>query len=333
MGYPVPLDTVTAYGLAFQKRFVPDLEERMVEALGPAPAGFSLRLDDGETLIARRVVVATGISNYQYLPEVFAHLPHELLTHSFGHRDLSRFKGRDVTVIGAGASALEIASALNSVGANARLVARRRAIRWTAPPLPLDRPLWDRIRYPMSGMTPGLRARFYEDAPLLFRYIPAWKRIEIVKTFLGPAPAWWVKEQVGKVPWILGATPERAEEDGGRVRLTLSGGGDIPREIVTDHVIAATGFHVDIARLPFLGTALRNGLKTIDMAPTLSTNFESSVPGLYFVGLASAYTFGPLMRFMLGTKYAATRLSRHLAQSAVDQSVAGPAVAMGPARA
>jgi hypothetical protein len=57
------------------------------------------------------------------------------------------------------------------------------------------------------------------------------------------------------------------------------------------------------------------------------------VPGLYFVGLASAYTFGPLMRFILGTKYAATRLSRHLAQSAVGQSVAGPAVAMGPARA
>jgi thioredoxin reductase len=46
--------------------------------------------------------------------------------------------------------------------------------------------------------------------------------------------------------------------------------------------------------------------------PILDRNFETSVPGLYFIGAAAANSFGPLLRFAYGARYAAARVSRHL---------------------
>jgi hypothetical protein len=81
---------------------------------------------------------------------------------------------------------------------------------------------------------------------------------------------------------------------------------------VLDHVVAATGYRPDINRLRFLSENLRSQVQTIDSAPVLSQRFESSVPGLYFTGLAAAPSFGPVMRFAFGSKYTATLLGRHL---------------------
>ena len=60
-------------------------------------------------------------------------------------------------------------------------------------------------------------------------------------------------------------------------------------------------------------------------APILTRNFESSVPGLYFIGVAAAASFGPLMRFTFGARYAARRLTRALVKSqrASAESFAG----------
>src|SRR5438093_3644374 len=68
IGIPVRLDTFTAYGLAFRERMIPELKERMVAGLDRLPVGFRLRLDDGEVLAARRVVLAIGITHFSYVP-------------------------------------------------------------------------------------------------------------------------------------------------------------------------------------------------------------------------------------------------------------------------
>jgi hypothetical protein len=47
--------------------------------------------------------------------------------------------------------------------------------------------------------------------------------------------------------------------------------------------------------------------------PILSAHFESSVPGLYFAGLPSAYSFGPVMRFVAGAAFTAHKISVQLA--------------------
>jgi FAD-dependent urate hydroxylase len=81
--------------------------------------------------------------------------------------------------------------------------------------------------------------------------------------------------------------------------------------IEVDHVIAATGYRVDLDRLSILSTETRQRIQLTGGSPALSANFESSVPGLYFVGLAAANVFGPFLRFACGAGFAARRLAKH----------------------
>ena len=84
-GYPIPLSTFIDYGIAFQQRFVPRLEDRAVTDVVPSSYGFDLYLADGDVAPARRVIVAAGIRAYEYMPPQLAQLPIELASHSAMH--------------------------------------------------------------------------------------------------------------------------------------------------------------------------------------------------------------------------------------------------------
>ena len=109
---PVPLSVFVEYSAWFQKRYVPRLEEQQVVSLAKSPRGFILTLDNGERLEAANVVLAVGINWFQNLPPSLRGLPRELLSHSFGHTELSRFSGKRVLILGAGASAVNVTVAL-----------------------------------------------------------------------------------------------------------------------------------------------------------------------------------------------------------------------------
>jgi thioredoxin reductase len=312
---PVPLDTFTAYGVAFQKHLVAGLEEKLVTALKRVPEGFHLTLDNGETLTARRVVVAAGLSDFRQIPTELAALPPEVFSHSAEHHDLSGFKGRDVSVIGGGSSALDVVASLRACGAHARLVARRPALKWN---MPVKEHSWRRW-YPASGLGDGWRNAFFEHAPMVFRFLPQETRMGIVRRWLGPAGGWPARRAVEQGPVLLGQTLRGAEYRDGRVQLRLSGRDGMETIVATDHVIAATGYKVDLRRLGFLDKGMQTDLRTAEHTPILSPNFESSVPDLYFVGLAAANTFGPVMRFLLGARYTARRLTRQFSQPVVAQ--------------
>lgn len=312
IGLPIPVEVMASYGVHFQKHFIPDVENRAVVALDQSANEFLLQLENGETLIAQRVIVAVGSSYFRYLPPALAHLPREFASHSSEHHDLSRFAGHDVTVIGGGASALDLAALLHQAGAQVRLVARRSSLVFHSKPGP--RPLWYRVRYPMSGIGGGWRSCFFSTAPMLFRYLPEQTRLRTIKTYLGPAGGWFIKDHIeGHVPVLLACTPAHAEMRGGRIYMQCNEE-NAQSELVTDHVIAATGYRIDVSRLSFLSEKVRSSLHCVESAPVLSRNFESSVPGLYFVGLASAPWFGPVMRFLFGAGYTARRLSEHITQ-------------------
>jgi len=320
LGVPIPLETMVAYGLSFQKQLVPDVENKTVVAVDHSSKGFLLQLDSGETVSARRVIVAVGGSYFRYIPPSLAHLPSEFLSHSSDHHDLSRFKGQDVTVVGGGASALDLAALLHEIGAQVRLVGRRPSLAFL--PKPGPRSLWRRIRFPMTGIGGGWRSRFFTEAPMLFRYLPQDIRLRTIKTYLGPAGGWWTKDLIlERVPVLLARTPKEAEIGDGHVYLQLNGNG-APSELITRHIIAATGYRVDVRRLTFLSEMIRSGLQSLEYAPVLSKDFQSSVAGLYFVGLASAHYLGPVMRFMFGAGYTARRLSEHLGQVVGTQASA-----------
>jgi len=312
-GIPVRLETFIAYGLEFQKKFVPDLEECQVVAIEPLERGFAVRLSDGESFVAGRVVVAVGITYFESMPEGLRGLPQEFVTHSSKHSELGKFKGRDVTIFGAGSSAIDIASLLGQEASTIRMVTRGPSIKFHVPTKPLLPPFLERIRKPRSGLGPGWRSRLCTDAPLAFRLMPGDFRRYIVRRHLGPSPGWFVKAtDLERVQMHTFTRLRQAEIKEGRVHLSLTQGDGAECGVVTDHVIAATGYKPDLRRLPFLDERLLASIETVANAPVLSSTFESSVHGLYFVGLASANTFGPMLRFAYGAGFAARRLSAHL---------------------
>lgn len=326
---PVSLATFVNYGRAFQKRMVPELDERQVIGVEKNANGFLVKLEDGDSLQARRVVLAVGISHFAFVPPNLSSLPAQFLSHSSAIKDLAPFQEKDVAIIGAGASAIDIAALLLESGAKPQVVARRSAITFHAPPGPRPRTIWQQMRHPASGLGPGWKSRFFTDAPGLFRYFPERLRLRLVEQHLGPAPGWPMRERVeGKVPMSLGTSNLQATVQSGKAHLTFVDRNGHNRELFVDHVITATGYRVNVDRLAFLSPAIRMHLKTLAGAPALSPDFQSSVPGLYFTGIAAANTFGPMMRFAFGAAYTAKKISAHLVRTRGDRE---PAQADAPA--
>src|SRR5262249_228010 len=132
---------------------------------------------------------------------------------------------------------------------------------------------------------------------------------------LGPMSPWHLKDAFNStVDVITGRQIRSAQANGRRLSLALANNGEAPVTVETDHVICATGYRADLARLRFIDEPLRQGITTINDAPTLNSGFESSAPGLFFAGIAGAMTFGPLLRFMYGDEFAARRIASRLAE-------------------
>ncbi|MGE0224432.1 MAG: NAD(P)-binding domain-containing protein [Acetobacteraceae bacterium] len=311
-GYPIPLTTFVGYGEAFQRRFVPGLEERQVSHIVPTRYGFDLHLEDGGVAPARRVIVAAGIRAYEYLPPELARLPNALASHSAQHVKVDGFRGREVAIIGGGASAINLAALLHQNDASVTLIVRKDRIDYCGAP-DGERSLLDRMREPENGLGTGWRSWACCAMPDVFHALPEAFRLLIVKKHLPAAPGWTLQPQVdGIVPTLLGTTIAGAEDVGGRVRLSLEQAGGKRLSLTTDHVIGGTGYRVDMRRLSFLGPSVLDRLDCVEHTPRLSRHFESSIPGLYFVGTAAANSFGPMLRFAYGAGFTSRRLTGHL---------------------
>jgi thioredoxin reductase len=325
-GVPLSRETFAAYALSFQQKFVPQVEDVLVTALGKSDGGFQLSLSTGETLRSSQVIVATGMDQMEHIPEQLSRLPAELCSHSAAHYDLSKFKSEEVIVIGGGQSALETAAILHEEGASVTVVVRASAVAWNGLPSTHHRSLYQRLRAPRTQLGEGLQVWFYDNAPQVFRHLPPQVRLSRVKVTLGPAGGWWLKDRIlGKVPILAGHQLRRAETRNGRVELQFTERNGRPKVLSADHVIASTGYKFNFEKLPFLDQGLKLQIRHEEQMPRLSSNFESSVPGLYFSGLASANSFGPVVRFIAGTGFTARRISTHVAR---EQRL--PAVRLAP---
>jgi thioredoxin reductase len=312
LGVPPRVEDFINYGRAFQRSLVPHLEEVTVERLEQQGSHYRLRLETGADCLARAVVVAAGISHFAVLPKVLSGLPKSLVTHTSEHHDLSEFQGKKVAVVGAGASAADVAGLLHEAGVEAHLIARRSQIPFQGK-AQLPRPLSDRLRRPSTKIGPGWKSVFFTKAPDGFRFLPEARRLRIVRGYLGPAPGYFMRDRViGKVALHLERQVVQAKANEGGILLTLADKAGETSQLQADHVISGTGYKSELVRLPFLDEALRSRIQAIDDTPVLSANFESSIPGLYFVGAIAANTFGPVLRFACGAEFAAPRVARHL---------------------
>ncbi|MCL7425876.1 NAD(P)-binding domain-containing protein [Streptomyces sp. YS415] len=316
---PVPISEFIRYGLWFQQHWAPQLEEVTVRRVETGPGGgFRISLDSGEEFDSRAVVVAVGIARFAHVSSVLAPLVGDgLVSHTADHVDLARFAGQRVAVVGAGQSALESAALLHEAGARPTVLARTPSLAFGPPPKterPGERSVRARMMYPNSLLGDGWPLLACSRGPVLYRHLPARARAHLLRTILGPYGAWWLRERVdGRLPVRCGVRIGSAKPgSGGGVLLELEGPDGDRRTLEADHVIAGTGYRVDLDRLEMLGAELRREVVKNGGSPRLSADFESSVPGLFFTGLTAAPTFGPLLRFVSGSGVAARRISREL---------------------
>jgi FAD-dependent urate hydroxylase len=305
---PLPLDDFLAYADWFREQASIDVDTRRVTRLAPVSGGFRLELDDGETIDARRAVVAAGIARFARRPRVFAELDGSHAVHSVDIRSMEPFRGRRVVVVGAGQSALETAGLLHEAGAEVEVVARAPRVRWI--PKPAAGGAVRRLQ--RLGHAPtevGPRGLSWVAAlPDVFRRMPRPIRAQVGPVCIAPMGGYWLRPRLHDVPLTLGREVLEARRRDGKVLLRLSDGES--REV--DHVVLGTGFHVDVRQYEFLAPELVQALRLANGSPVLGTGAESSVPGLHFVGAPAAHTFGPVMRFVVGTAYAAPALTRHV---------------------
>ena len=320
---PCAISDFANYGVWVQENAIPNVQRADVVDVSPVQGGgYRMTLTSGERFFSKQVVIAVGVASYAHLPPELAHLPKHLLNHTSEVGKFDTLRGREVCVVGAGQSALETTMLLNQAGARPHLLVRGNQVAWNKR-IPERRTLWRRLRSPISGVGTGPKAWLLTTFPGAIHHAPEKWRVEFVNRHLGAEGAWWLRDLVeDKVPRDLNCTVIAAREKGDRVALLVQDPVHGKRELEFDHVIAGTGFKVDIDRLSFLSDELRSPMRRIGRAPKLDHNFESSVPGIFFLGPTSALSFGPLFRFVAGASYAAPSLATHLAKK---RSVSGSA--------
>jgi cation diffusion facilitator CzcD-associated flavoprotein CzcO len=265
-------------------------------------------LADGEVVTADRVVVATGLRNQEYRPDIFAGLPAALVSHSCAHDDLGIFRGQHVAVIGRGQSACESAALLAEYGAQTEIISRG-DIHWLAHltdgNAPRPRLWWLREALAAPSAVGPFPLSWLAEFPGIARRLPAKLREEFARRCLKAGAAGWLKPRFDHVTCNVGRRIERARAVDGRIVLDLDSG---PRTF--DHVLLGTGYRIDIARLAILSRTLLDAVACVDGSPVLGAGFVSSVPNLHFVGSYGVRSYGPLLRFIAGAPFAAQAVTR-----------------------
>jgi thioredoxin reductase len=313
MEVPIPIADFIAYGASFQRDLVPDVDTRRVSAVETEEDRFRLSLDDETAIEARRVIVAAGIAPFRYIPAPFRSVPNEVASHTFDHSSLGRFAGRCVVVIGGGQSALESGAILRETGADVEVLVRAPRVRWLrelAKDAYARRSVTARLidaATPATGVgPPGLN--WIVGIPDLYRSLPTPLRRYVARRAIPPAGANWLRSRLEGVPIRTGVAVRTVTQANGGIRLALSDG----TERTPDHALLATGYAPDVDRYPFLSPAIRQSITSVAGYPVLGPGFESSVRGLYFVGAIASYSYGPIMRFVVGTAFTAPTVAAHV---------------------
>ena len=301
---PLPLDTFVEYGRWFRHQLGSDLDSRNVLRVDRDQPGFRLTLQDGQEIRSKFVVVAAGIGPFKKKPPVFQNLSSEQVMHCYEGRDVKKFSGKRVAVIGAGQSALESAALLHEAHAQVEVIVRESHVRW------IGMHSWLHHMGPLSSMLysshdvgPVGISRLVAY-PKLVSHIPLTLRDKIRTRAVRAAGSRWLPERLASVKIATGRSVSQASAVSNEVALTLDDGSE--RRV--DHVLLGTGYQVDISRYDFLPADLTPDVKQFDGYPRLASGFRSSVPRLHFIGATAARSFGPLLYFVAGTEFASREL-------------------------
>jgi FAD-dependent urate hydroxylase len=308
---PIPLDDFVDYGLWFQQQELPTLNRTKIQRVERESQGFLVTSETGESWHSRRVVIAAGLGSFAKRPEVFSKLSSQFVTHCSDQRDVNRFRGKRVLIIGAGQSALESAALVHEAGGQVEVLVRQDNVHWLGWRAKMQHlgPLF-KLLYAPTDVGPAGVSRIVA-IPNSVKYFPRAVQNKFRTRSLRPAGARWLIDRTKNVTITTSRFVTSATTQGQALQLRLND--DTTREV--DHVLLGTGYRVDVSRYPFLSPEIVQALRITDGFPHLTAGMESSVPALHFLGAPSAWNFGPLMYFVAGTDFAGHELARYLKRS------------------
>lgn len=313
---PVPLKEFIKYGHWVHQQVALAADRRKVMRIGLAPEGYQLTLEDGESLHARRVVVAAGIQPFAHRPKLFEGLPASLVTHTSEQRDYGKFRDKEVLVVGGGQSALEAAVFLHEAGARVEVSIRNSVLhcawgrRWIHAKA-LGWLLYGRAEVGSAGISLVIQR------PNVFRRLPRRIQDAWAARAMRPAVALWLKPRIADVPIHLGRSAVQVRVEGGHLRVRFNDG----TERVVDHVVLGTGYRIHVGLYPFFSSGVLERIDLVNGYPRLDAGFETSLPGLHILGAPAAWSFGPLMRFVSGTEFASPALRSRILQAKSRQRI------------
>lgn len=301
---PLSLSTYLEYTEWFRREKALDVVRRRVIELrrtGEPEGRFEALLDDGRRVRANNVLIAVGFSDFKHIPkELSSILPPGRWGHTCDEVDLDALRGLRVLIIGGRQSALEWAALLHEGGAAAVHVSHRHAT-----------PDFAESDWSWVG---SLVDALVED-PAWYRRLGASERDAIDRRF-------WTEGRRKAEPWLGPRLdhPSVTLWPNTRVRgCRLLPGGDVEvdldgaRTITVDRVILATGYEVDIARIPFLARGgLLDELEIEDGYPVLDQFLQASVPGLFITSMPATRDFGPFFAFTVSARSSAKIVGRAL---------------------
>ena len=301
---PLPLDTFVEYGRWFRDQLGSNLDQRTITRVDRDDSGFTLTAQDGEGIRAKYLVVAAGIGPFRKKPAVFENLSPQQAIHCYEGRDVRKFSGKRVAVVGAGQSALESAALIHEAGAEVEVIARQDHLNW------IGKHSWLHHMGPLTSMLYSshdvgpLGISRLVAYPNLVSFIPLKLRDRIRTRAVRPAGSRWLPARLKEVKLTTRRSVSQATTSGDMIRLKLDDGSE--RQV--EHVVLGTGYQVDISKYDFLPQQLTREIKQFGGYPKLASGFRSSVPGLYFIGATAARSFGPLLYFVAGTEFASREL-------------------------
>jgi cation diffusion facilitator CzcD-associated flavoprotein CzcO len=301
---PLSLQFYLAYAQWFQEQKQIDVLPALVQRLDCAHGAgvrFRAALANGQTIIARHVVVAVGFKYFKHLPrDLVERLPAGRFEHTCDLVDLRHLQDRRCLIVGGRQSAFEWTALLNDAGCAAVHVSHRH-----------DSPAFNRPD--MSWIAPMVEA--IVDDPGCFRRLPQNERDAVIDRF-------WAVGRLNIEPWLRSRVMKETvtlwprtsvgavDEIHDALSVQLDNGSTFP----VDAIILATGYRVQIDRVPFLARGnVLSKLVTHNGFPKLDEHFQTSIPGLFITSIPATQDFGPFFGFTFGVGASAKLIGRAIA--------------------
>lgn len=305
---PLSRDFYLDYARWFQNEKQIEVTPAFVQRLdhtGDANGPFKATLDDGESITARNAVVALGFRYFKNIPdELTKMIPSGRFSHTCDLVDFDLLRGKRCLIIGGRQSAFEWAALLRENGAAAVHVSHRH-----------ETPAFEKSDW--SWVAPMVD-RVVEN-PGWFRNLAPKEREELGRRF-------WAEGRLKLEPWLWSRIQNDTIEIWPKSRLVscnasptgeLTVNLDTGARLTIDHIVLATGYKVNIDKVPFLADgAILGKLRLRDGYPVLDEHLQSSIPGLFFTSMAATQAFGPFFAFTVGVVASAKIIGAFIKNSA-----------------